>query len=221
MDMQTSGGKKGNSKQKKMNVRVDFTPMVDMMMLLITFFMLCTSLSKPQTMQLTMPSNDKNVQEQDKNAAKASQTITIYVGADDKIYYVAGLPNYEDPNCMKETTWGKDGIRKVLIEHVTEEGINPVAKIMNAKAELDRKKIADPKKFTDQEYEAELAKIRDGNVNGEKIPTLTIIIKATDNSSYKNLVDALDEMQICTIGKYVIDKITPEDEGLLKKKGVK
>ena len=99
--------------------------------------------------------------------------------------------------------------------------IPPIAKIMNAKAELDRKKIADPKKFTDQEYEAELAKIRDGNVNGEKIPTLTIIIKATDNSSYKNLVDALDEMQICTIGKYVIDKITPEDEGLLKKKGVK
>ena len=41
-------GKKG--KQKKVNIRVDFTPMVDMNMLLITFFMLCTSLSKPQTM---------------------------------------------------------------------------------------------------------------------------------------------------------------------------
>jgi len=66
--------KKKESKQKKMNVRVDFTPMVDMMMLLITFFMLCTSLSKPQTMQLTMPSNDKNVNEKDKNATKASQT---------------------------------------------------------------------------------------------------------------------------------------------------
>lgn len=36
-------GKKG--KQKKVNIRVDFTPMVDMNMLLITFFMLCTSLS--------------------------------------------------------------------------------------------------------------------------------------------------------------------------------
>ena len=51
---------KKESKQKKMNVRVDFTPMVDMLMLLITFFMLCTSLSKPQTMELTMPSNDEN-----------------------------------------------------------------------------------------------------------------------------------------------------------------
>ena len=54
--------KKGN-KQKKMNIRVDFTPMVDMNMLLITFFMLCTSLSKPQTMEISMPSNDKNITE--------------------------------------------------------------------------------------------------------------------------------------------------------------
>lgn len=46
----------GKSKQKKKNVRVDFTPMVDMNMLLITFFMLCTSLVKPHTMELSMPS---------------------------------------------------------------------------------------------------------------------------------------------------------------------
>ena len=54
-------GKKKSSKQKKMTVRVDFTPMVDMNMLLITFFMLCTSLSKPQTMEISMPTNDKNI----------------------------------------------------------------------------------------------------------------------------------------------------------------
>ena len=42
--------KKNLSKQKKMDTRVNFTPMVDMMMLLITFFMLCTTLAKPQAM---------------------------------------------------------------------------------------------------------------------------------------------------------------------------
>ena len=49
--------KKGGSKQKKMNSRVDFTPMVDMIMLLVTFIMLCTTLLKPQTMQINMPSD--------------------------------------------------------------------------------------------------------------------------------------------------------------------
>ena len=53
----TEGGneKRSKSKQKKMAVRVDFTPMVDMNMLLITFFMLCTTMSKPQTMEISMP----------------------------------------------------------------------------------------------------------------------------------------------------------------------
>ena len=83
--------KEVKSKQKKMNVRVDFTPMVDMMMLLITFFMLCTSLAKPQTMELSMPSNDKNIQDQDRTVTKASYTITIYCAADNQIYYTKGL----------------------------------------------------------------------------------------------------------------------------------
>ena len=79
--------KQAKRKQKKMNVRVDFTPMVDMMMLLITFFMLCTSLSKPQSLQLTMPSNDKNIKQSDQNEAKASQSITVYICENGKVFY--------------------------------------------------------------------------------------------------------------------------------------
>ena len=75
--------KKGN-KQKKMNIRVDFTPMVDMNMLLITFFMLCTSLSKPQTMEISMPSNDKNITEEQQNKVKASQALTLLLAEDGK-----------------------------------------------------------------------------------------------------------------------------------------
>ena len=208
------------SKQKKINVRVDFTPMVDMMMLLITFFMLCTSLAKPQTMELSMPSNDKNLNDQDKSVTKASYTITIYLAANNKIYYIAGQPKYDDPSCLKPTTWGKDGIRKVMISHVTEDGTQPVQQVMLAKAKLDEKKLANPKAMPDSIYNKELSKIKAGEINGEKISTMTIIIKATDNASYKNLVDALDEMQICSIGKYVIDKINDNDAKLLKKAGV-
>ena len=156
--------KKNTSKQKKINVRVDFTPMVDMMMLLITFFMLCTSLAKPSTMHLTMPSNDKNLQDNQKNESKASQTITIFVCGNDKIYHIDGIPNYDDPTCLKETTWGKDGIRKVLIEHETEDGSTPVADIMKAKAELDKKKLEKPDQYPDSIYDKELAKIKKGDL---------------------------------------------------------
>ena len=210
--------KQKESRQKKQTVRVDFTPMVDMMMLLITFFMLCTSLSKPQAMQLTMPSNDENIQDKDRNATKESHTITIYLAGNDKIYYIKGIPKYDDPNCMVETTWGKEGIRKVLTEHQTEEGIIPVARIRKAKLDLDAKK--NETNMEDSVYQNELKKIRDGEINGEKIPTLTIIIKPLDTASYDNMVTALDEMQICSISKYVLDKISEDDEKLLKLKKI-
>ena len=214
--------KKNLSKQKKMDTRVNFTPMVDMMMLLITFFMLCTTLAKPQAMQLTMPSNDQNVDQNDKSVTKASHTITLYLGADDKIWYIAGLPNYEDPSCVKETSYGAKGIRDVLINHTTEEGVNPIAKIMVAKKELDAKKTAYNSKMTDEQYQAELSKLKKGQLpSGETVPTMTVIIRPLDTATYENMIAALDEMLICSIDKYVIDKINPEDQELIEKAGVK
>ena len=211
--------KKKASRQKKMNTRVDFTPMVDMMMLLITFFMLCTSLAKPSSMNLTMPSNDKNIQDKDRNAAKESQTITLYVCGNDKIYYIKGIPNYDDPSCLKETTWGKDGVRDMLISHVTEDGSMPVADIRKAKILLDQEKKE--KNLPDSIYDERLSKIKKGELEDGTVPTLTIIIKCTDEASYKNMVDALDEMTICCIGTYVIDKINEDDEQLLASRGIK
>jgi biopolymer transport protein ExbD len=212
--------KKKESKQKKMNVRVDFTPMVDMLMLLITFFMLCTTLSKPQTMELTMPSNDENQDEQNKNESKASQTVTLYVAANDKVYYGEGVPEYNNPDWVKETTWGSSGLRTVLREHAIEDGTKPVKRIELAVKELVQDRTKNPKAYTDSTYQVALNKLKAGQLKDGKIPTLTIVIKPTDNASYKNMVDALDEMQILSIGTYVIDKLTPEDEKLLKDKGI-
>lgn len=201
----------GKSKQKKMNVRVDFTPMVDMMMLLITFFMLCTSLAKPQTMELSMPSNDKNLTDQDKTVTKESYTVHSTARLTTRLYYVAGQVKPEDPKCLKKTTWGAKGIRSVIFNHQTEDGTQPAKTVMEAKARLDKEKDNPNKKMPDSIYNQRLAQIKAGIIDGQKINTLTIIIKATDNSTYKNLVDALDEMQICSIGKYVIDKVNDND----------
>ena len=213
--------KKKESKQKKMTVRVDFTPMVDMLMLLITFFMLCTSLSKPSTMELTMPSNDENTQEDQKNEAKESQTITLYVTADDGIYYGKGIPEYDNPDWVQQTTWGDQGIRDVLRNHVIGDGTRPVNQILLAVERLKNDRKNNPLQYNDSTYQKELNKIKKGELKEGKVNTLTIVIKPTDNATFKNMIDVLDEMQILSIGTYVIDKISPDDIKVLEKKGVK
>lgn len=199
-EVQESGNKKKGSKQKKMTVRVDFTPMVDMNMLLITFFMLCTSLSKPQTMEISMPSNDKSITEQQKSMVKASQAITLLLGADNKLYYYEGEPNYKDYTSLKETSYTPDGIRSILLQKNV-AAVNKVRALKLQKLDL---------KISEEEYRKQVSEIKSGK------DTPTVIIKATDDASYKNLIDALDEMQICNIGKYVITDIAEADEFLMK-----
>lgn len=192
-----NGGGKG--KQKKMTIRVDFTPMVDMNMLLITFFMLCTSLSKPQTMEISMPSNDKNLTEQDQTKVGASRAITLILGGDNRVFYYTGEPNYEDYTSLKETTYEADGLRSMLMGR----NADIVAKIKALKAEKLEKK------FSDEEYNKRAMEIKD--VKSAPV----VMIKASDEATYENLIDALDEMQICSISKYAIVDITDGDKFLL------
>lgn len=76
-----SGGKKKKGAQKKMTIRVDFTPMVDMNMLLITFFMLCTTMIKSQTLNINLPSNEKVDNVEQMNQASEDDAVTIIIDA--------------------------------------------------------------------------------------------------------------------------------------------
>ncbi len=81
-EVQQSGGNgKGKSHQKKMTIRVDFTPMVDMNMLLITFFMLCTTMIKSQTLNIALPSNEKVDNVDNMSQASEEDAVTIILDA--------------------------------------------------------------------------------------------------------------------------------------------
>ena len=58
--------------------------------------------------------------------------------------------------------------------------------------------------------------MRDGTEKAEELaPTLSVNIKPLDAATYDDLVKVLDEMQICCIGKYVIDNVTDKDMALI------
>ena len=97
-----------------------------------------------------------------------------------------------------------------------------------AKKKLDQKKNELGDKFSKEEYEKQLSDIRNGKseefiaeYGDQGMQTLTVIIKPMDVSNYNNMVQALDEMLVCSIGKYVIDKVNEDDEKLLELKGIK
>jgi biopolymer transport protein ExbD len=220
---------KGKTYTKKKDVRVDFTPMVDMNMLLITFFMLCTTMIKSQTLQISLPSNEK-VDKTEQNKVKQSEAVTIIVDSElddngnpikDYVYYYEGMPNVEDAdkdgkidnNIMKEIQFlgnenGKaQGIRAVL----QERNKQVVEKIATLKEDWKAKKFHKNKAINDSIYQARAKEIR----NDSTLTRPVIIIKATPNASYKSLVTALDEMQINNISRYQIDRINGTDSAMM------
>lgn len=173
------GGKKGGKvRSKKNSGRVDLTAMVDLAFLLITFFMLTTSLNKPQAMDVNMPDKNKDQNEQNPEIDIAdNRSITLLLGSDDKIvWYYGQLEKPITPPAVVD--YSKDGIRKIVLE----------------------KKAQVPQ------------------VAGGK--DLIVVIRPSDRSIQRNLVDILDEMKITDVKRFTISKIKPEEVEVLEEQGV-
>lgn len=119
LNQDSGGGKKGGGKirSKKAGGKVDLTAMVDLAFLLITFFMLTTSLNKPNAMDVTMPvkpEDDIEAQE-----VEHDRTVTVLIGSENKIvwYYGEFTEPLEGPT---ETDFSREGIRQVLLEKLKE-----------------------------------------------------------------------------------------------------
>lgn len=177
-ELNTSGGggkhQGGKVRSKKQSTRVDLTAMVDLAFLLITFFMLTTTLLKPQAMDLFMP--DKEKDPNDKFEVADNRTLTLLLGSNDRIERYMGT--LEEPKEVTVDTYGK--IRQYILDKKKEV----------------QKLTKDPKKG------------------------LIVLLKPSDKSKYKNLVDILDEMKISDVQTYAIVDITPPEIEELKKNNI-
>nr|WP_315145084.1 biopolymer transporter ExbD [uncultured Flavobacterium sp.] len=110
------GGKKGGGKvrSKKQNSKVDLTAMVDLAFLLITFFMLTTTLSKPQSMNLGLPDKGKEDTPDQNIKVDENRTMTILLGENGKLVSYMGMIS-APLSAPKDFAYGKEGIRKELL----------------------------------------------------------------------------------------------------------
>lgn len=170
-------GKGGKVRSKKADAKVDLTAMVDLAFLLITFFMLTTSLSKPQSMDLGLPDKEDNPQKKDEIKTDERRTMTIILGKDNKIKWFHGLLESPQPKGEPQNAvYGKSGLRKEILRLV--------------------KQIPE--------------------ITGDKEKGMIVIIKPTKKSTYRNLVDILDEMAICSVPTYaIVNDISPEEQKLV------
>jgi len=181
------GHKKGGKvRSKKMSTRVDFTPMVDLGFLLITFFMLTTTLAKPQIMALVMP--DKDIKKEDVEPVKESKVLTLLLGGENKVYWYEGITDAK----LDSTDYSAEGVRQVILN-----------KMDKVKAQFQTETFKRKNKEGVEEEHT------DGSY-------INVLIKPTKNARYKNLVDALDEMAITKVRYYVILEVSELEEAFIK-----
>jgi biopolymer transport protein ExbD len=117
IDTSSGGGKKdGKVRAKKQSARVDMTPMVDLGFLLITFFVFTTTFSKPNMMKLNMPEKPKDDQPPETADIKESNTITIIMGKDNRIFYHQKSSKNLTPELLIESDYSRDGIRTAILK---------------------------------------------------------------------------------------------------------
>ncbi len=194
--IQEEKGKGGKRKAKKHPPRIDMTPMVDLMCLLITFFMLTTAFSKAKIMEIILPEKiqDPN-QEQPK--AVASRTVNIVLGPDNKLYWYPGAVKPEDFNNLpplNETDYSANGIRKLLLERN-----RALAKKID---DFNKDVISGKIQISQDSVTSAISRLKKIDDTGP-----IVLVKAYKDANYGNFVDILDEMNICGIAHYMFVKI--------------
>jgi len=203
--VEEKGKKVGKRRAKKHSTRIDMTPMVDLMCLLITFFMLTTAFSKPKVMVITMPEKDKTDEPKNQPQISAFRTLNILLTEGDMVYYYVGLADPKKPPLptLIKSDFSKDGIRKVLLE----KNKSLFTKIF----EYRDKRITGKLVVADTTAENEIKRMKKEDKEGP-----IVLIKADKKAKYKDVVGIIDEMAICNIASYAVVDVSPLEIEMLK-----
>jgi hypothetical protein len=168
-------------------------------------------------MNLNMPTKD-NVEEEEKQQVKESGAITFLLGSNNQLFYYEGMPkdektgvdHYDDPDFLQVSTYddSENGLRSYLLKR----NVGTYEQIQALKLQLQSQEIPD------SVFRQKSKEIYDEAKNDPSITVPTVIIKPTDFSTYKNMVDVLDEMLVTNIGAYAIIDLQEGDRYLLYKK---
>lgn len=200
---QEKGKKTGKRRPKKQSTRIDMTPMVDLMCLLITFFMLTTAFSKPKVMVITMP--EKNKPEEKTPQIPAWRTLNVLLTENDVLYYYIGNADPKKPPLptLTKSDFSKDGIRKVLLEKNKD--------LFTQITTFRDKRLSGKLVVADTTADQEIKNMKKADMKGP-----IVLIKADDKAKYKDIVNIIDEMAICNIASYAVVDISPVELGMLK-----
>lgn len=105
--------KQGAGKQRKKQIRVDMTPMVDLGFLLITFFMFTTNFTKPNVMDLGLPAKGPQPPH---HVVKDKNQVTFILGKDNRVFYHQSNQEELNKNNLKETDFSGINITKIISE---------------------------------------------------------------------------------------------------------
>jgi len=197
------GHDKGKKRAKKSSTRVDMTPMVDLAFLLLTFFVLTSTFSKPKVMSLAYPAKiDEPI---DKNAPKLNNGITFLLSKDKIIYYTgefypADRPGKDGPTKLTETNFSASGLRKVLADLNSYVLLRKEGMVKKVKA----------KQMADTTYTRELEQLKG------KPEALKVLVKTDDKALCKNFIDLIDEVKIAEIGVIAPVPMLPAELKLLE-----
>jgi biopolymer transport protein ExbD len=194
------GGKHGKKKAKKGAARIDMTPMVDLAFLLLTFFVLASTLSKPKALEIVYPKETEKDEETTK-LDDALATILLLGENEKEIYYYSGAYK-PDTTELILTDFSAEGFRKVMLEK--NSSINDQVNALKTKLMT--------KEITDSVYQENYKLV----VGNDKAPF--VVIKTIGKTKYKNVINALDELNITNVRKRAVQDMAESEAIAVRQK---